>query len=129
MAPRSLLLLLVVVAGCATKPDPRVVELEKELAQVKSRLAALEQERSRQAAPSAAALYEQAQELELKGKSREAVKLYAQAARSGNGKAALRLSEIYDKGLIGVSRDYAESLKWGNAARVLGEDVPLPKSR
>ena len=48
---------------------------------------------------------------------------------SGNGKAAKRLGDIYDKGLAGVSRDYAESLKWYNAARVLGEDVPMAKSR
>ena len=37
--------------------------------------------------------------------------------------------KIYDKGIAGVSRDYAESLKWYNAARVLGEDVPMAKSR
>ena len=44
-------------------------------------------------------------------------------------KAAKRLGEIYDKGIAGVSRDYAESLKWYNAARVLGEEVPLAKGR
>ena len=57
------------------------------------------------------------------------MKMYTQAARSGSGKAAKRLGEIFDKGLIGISRDYAESLKWYNAARVLGEDVPMAKSR
>ena len=57
------------------------------------------------------------------------MKLYVRAARSGNGKAAKRLGDIYDKGLAGVPRDYAESLKWYNAARVLGEEVPLQKSR
>jgi TPR repeat protein len=55
--------------------------------------------------------------------------MYTQAARSGSGKAAKRLGEIFDKGLIGIQRDYAESLKWYNAARVLGEDVPMAKSR
>ena len=40
-----------------------------------------------------------------------------------------RLGEIFDKGLVGIQRDYAESLKWYNAARVLGEDVPMAKSR
>ena len=74
-------------------------------------------------------LFQQGAALETEGKGREAVKLYTQAARSGNGKAAKRLGEIYDKGLIGISRDYAESLKWYNAARVLGEDVPMAKSR
>jgi len=67
--------------------------------------------------------------LEQQGKGNDAVKIYVRAARSGNGKAAKRLGEIYDKGLAGVSRDYAESLKWYNAARVLGEDVPMAKSR
>ncbi|HUQ26884.1 MAG TPA: protein kinase [Burkholderiales bacterium] len=74
-------------------------------------------------------LFSQAASLEQEGKGRDAVKMYTQAARSGNGKAAKRLGEIYDKGLIGISRDYAESLKWYNAARVLGEDVPMAKSR
>ena len=75
------------------------------------------------------ALFSQAASLEQEGKGRDAVKMYTQAARSGSGKAAKRLGEIYDKGLIGISRDYAESLKWYNAARVLGEDVPMAKSR
>jgi len=74
-------------------------------------------------------LFQQAAVLEGEGKGREAVKLYTQAARSGSGKAAKRLGEIYDKGLIGISRDYAESLKWYNAARVLGEEVPMAKGR
>ena len=42
---------------------------------------------------------------------------------------AKRLGDIYDKGLIGITRDYAESLKWYNAARVLGCDVPLQQRR
>ncbi len=75
------------------------------------------------------ALFSQAASLEQEGKGREAVKMYTQAARAGSGKAAKRLGEIYDKGLVGISRDYAESLKWYNAARVLGEDVPMAKSR
>ena len=80
-------------------------------------------------APGGEALFEQASALEQQGKGNDAVKLYVRAARSGNGKAAKRLGDIYDKGLAGVSRDYAESLKWYNAARVLGEEVPLQKSR
>ena len=81
------------------------------------------------APPGGAALFQQAAALEQQGKGNDAVKLYVRAARSGNGKAAKRLGDIYDKGLAGVSRDYAESLKWYNAARVLGEEVPLQKSR
>jgi eukaryotic-like serine/threonine-protein kinase len=81
------------------------------------------------AAPGGQALFDQALALEQQGKGTDAVKLYVRAARSGNGKAAKRLGEIYDKGIAGVSRDYAESLKWYNAARVLGEEVPLAKGR
>ena len=47
--------------------------------------------------------------LEQQGKGGDAVKLYVRAARSGNGKAAKRLGQIYDKGIAGISRDYAES--------------------
>jgi TPR repeat protein len=78
----------------------------------------------------AAGLYAAAQALETQGKGEEAVRVYQQAARSGSGKAALRLGDIYDKGLLGIPRDYAESLKWYNAARVLGEqNVPIPRGR
>lgn len=72
---------------------------------------------------SADQLYEQAAALERDGKGAEAVRTYTRAARSGSGKAAKHLGEIYDKGIPGVSRDYAESLKWYNTARALGEEV------
>ena len=72
---------------------------------------------------SGAQLFAQAAGLEKEGKGAEAVRTYTRAARSGNGKAARRLGEIYDKGISGVSRDYAESLKWYNTARALGEEV------
>jgi TPR repeat protein len=74
-------------------------------------------------------LLKQGEAAEQQGNGKEAVKLYTRAARSGNGKAAKRLGEIYDKGLAGIPRDYAESLKWYNAARVLGEEVPLARGR
>jgi serine/threonine protein kinase len=80
------------------------------------------------AAPGGEVLYKQAIALELQGKGNDAVKLYVRAARSGNGKAAKRLGEIYDKGVAGVPRNHAQSLKWYNAARVLGEQVPLSKT-
>ena len=68
-------------------------------------------------------LFAQAKGLENEGKGAEAVRTYTRAARSGSGKAAKRLGEIYDKGVPGVSRDYAESLKWYNTARALGEEI------
>jgi localization factor PodJL len=78
-------------------------------------------------------LYRHAMQAESDGRNAEAVRLYVQAARAGSGRAAWRLSQIYDKGLDGVSRDYPESLKWRNAARVLGEgligDFPNPRPR
>jgi len=130
-----LLLLALVAGGVQAQADPRVDALEKELAAVKRRVEVLEQERAKPAAKaarspaSADSLYARAQELEAEGNGREAVRAYTTAARSGSGKAALRLGEIYDKGLIGVSRDYAQSLKWYNAARVLGEETPVAGSR
>lgn len=70
-----------------------------------------------------------AMDLEAEGRGHEALRIYIAAARSGDCEAAARLGEIYDKGLVGVARNYAESLKWYNAARVLGCEVPLPLSR
>ena len=64
--------------------------------------------------------------LEGEGRFAEAIKAYTTAARSGSCDAATRLGEIYDKGVGNIRRDYAESLKWYNAARVLGCDVPVP---
>jgi len=73
---------------------------------------------------SAAEMMAAATELERTGNGPEAVKFYVRAARAGNGKAALRLGQIYDTGIPGVARDYAQSLKWYNAARILGAEVP-----
>ncbi len=102
-----------------------------EKAKAEAEKAKREAERTTVAAapPGGEALFEQAAALEQQGKGSDAVKLYVRAARSGNGKAAKRLGEIYDKGIAGVSRDYAESLKWYNAARVLGEEVPIARGR
>jgi len=102
----------------------------------RDRLAALERDRQRQqqqpsgGASGGAASLQVAQGLEGEGKGKEAVKAYISAARGGSCDAAKRLGDIYDKGLIGVSRDYAEALKWYNFARTLGTcDVPAPKNR
>ena len=63
------------------------------------------------------------------GKASQAIRIYRRAARAGNGKAAKRLGEIYDKGVPGVSRDYAESLQWYETARQLGETIELSGKR
>jgi serine/threonine protein kinase len=116
----------------------RIAAAEKAAADAAARAAAAEkaaEEKAKLAAVAPAApaggeaLYQQAEALVQQGKGNDAVKLYVRAFRSGSGKAAKRLGDIYDKGLAGVSRDYAESLKWYNAARTMGEDVPLQKSR
>jgi len=106
-------------------------EREAAEARAAAEKAKLEQQRTivASAPTSGEALFTEASRLEQDGKGREAVKKYMQAAKTGNGKAAKRLGEIYDKGLVGIPRDYAESLKWYNAARVLGEEVPMAKGR
>jgi TPR repeat protein len=74
--------------------------------------------------------YKSAQGFEGEGKGKDAVKAYIAAARGGSCESAKRLGDIYDKGLIGVSRDYAESLKWYGFARALGTcEVPAPARR
>ena len=126
------------IADAKAAADRARAEAEKQIAEARAATekAKAEAEKAKLAAAAAPAapaggeaFFEQATALEQQGKGNDAVKLYVRAARSGNGKAAKRLGEIYDKGIAGVSRDYAESLKWYNAARVLGEDVPMAKSR
>src|SRR5688572_3332266 len=122
-------------AAAERAAQERIAAAEKAAAEAAARAAAAEKlaaEKAKIAAAApagGAALFDQASALEQEGKGNDAVKLYVRSARSGNGRAAKRLGEIYDKGLAGVSRDYAESLKWYNAARVLGEEVPMAKSR
>ncbi|MEW6689334.1 MAG: hypothetical protein AB1452_09635 [Pseudomonadota bacterium] len=73
------------------------------------------------ASAASGSLREQAIALERACKGVEAVKLYIRAARGGDAKAAKRLSEIYDQGIDGVPRDFAESLKWKDEALRLGD--------
>jgi len=122
-------------AAAEKAAQERIAAAEKAAADAAVRAAAAEKAAAEKTKLAAAApggseaLFDQASALEQQGKGNDAVKLYVRSARSGNGRAAKRLGDIYDKGLAGVSRDYAESLKWYNAARVLGEEVPLQKSR
>ena len=122
-------------AAAEKAAQERIAAAEKAAAEAAARAAAAEKAAAEKAKLASVApggsetLFEQGMVLEQQGKGNDAVKMYVRAARSGSGKAAKRLGEIYDKGIAGVSRDYAESLKWYNAARVLGEDVPMAKSR
>jgi len=75
------------------------------------------------------AMYQQALAMERDGKAADAVRIYRRAARAGHGKAAKRLGDIFDRGVPGVSRDYAESLQWYQTARDLGETVELSGKR
>jgi len=64
--------------------------------------------------------------MENSGTTSEVIRIYRRAARMGSGKAALRLGEIYDEGTPGnVVRDFAESLRWYEMARRLGESLPF----
>jgi len=74
-------------------------------------------------------LYQQALAMENGGDAASAIRIYRRAARAGSGKAAARLGEIYDRGVPGVSRDYAESLQWYETARQLGEKVETEGGR
>ena len=74
-------------------------------------------------------LYQQALAMENGGDVKGAIRVYRRAARAGSGKAAKRLGEIYDRGVPGVTRDYAESLQWYETARQLGETVETAGKR
>ncbi len=122
------------IADAKAAADRARAEAERQIAEARAAAekakAEAEKAKTTAAAPAGGeALFQQAEALEQQGKGNDAVKVYVRSARAGNGKAAKRLGEIYDKGIAGVSRDYAESLKWYNAARVLGEEVPMAKSR
>ena len=121
------------VADAKAAAERAQAEAEKAIADAKAAEAKAKADAEKAktaAAPSGSdTLFAQASALEQQGKGADAVKAYTRAARAGHSKAMKRLGEIYDKGIPGVSRDYAESLKWYNAARVLGEEVPLAKGR
>jgi TPR repeat protein len=67
------------------------------------------------------AMYRQGLALEKEGRFADALRVYRRAARAGSSKAALRLGEIYERGVPGVARDHMESEHWYEAARKLGE--------
>lgn len=74
-------------------------------------------------------LSQQAHGLEDIGYVPVAVTLYRDACFAGDGLSCKRLGEIYIKGIDGVKRDYAESVRWYDRARKLGIDVPALEKR
>jgi len=82
---------------------------------------------------SADAMLQRAIALEVEGKNVEAARVLRQIIRAGNGvpagQAAKRLGDLYQKGGGGVSRDYAEALKYYEIARSNGVEVPTTKAR
>lgn len=74
-------------------------------------------------------LFEEGRALEAEGRFSEALRPYRLAARNGHGKAAKRLGQLYYGAVPAVEPNYAESLKWYNAARVMGEAVPMRRFR
>ena len=73
--------------------------------------------------------FQLAQNLEVHGKSTEAVRAYSALARGGNCEAARRLGQIYEKGVRGVPHDYQESLQWYRRAEQLGCKVARAAGR
>jgi TPR repeat protein len=64
---------------------------------------------------------ELARAAEAHGKFGEAVRMYRELARTGNGFAAKRLGEIYSRGVPGIDRDQAQALRWYREAELHGE--------
>ena len=62
--------------------------------------------------------------LERSGNEKGAFAAFLDAAEHGSPPAQRRLGEIYDTGNSAVARDYAESVRWYQAARENGEDLP-----
>jgi serine/threonine-protein kinase len=85
------------------------------------------------AAVSVDALLERAIALEREGKNAEAARLLRRAAREGKGlaagQAAKRLGDLLQRGVPGISRDYAEALKYYEIARANGVDPGTVKGR
>ena len=73
-------------------------------------------------------LFKQAEALEASD-PKGAVKIYRSLARKGNGQAAKRLGDIYDRGIPGIPRDYQESLSWYQKARDLGLTIETAGKR
>jgi eukaryotic-like serine/threonine-protein kinase len=85
------------------------------------------------AATSAESMLQRAIALEGEGRNAEAARLLRRAARTGSGEAtgqaAKRLADLLQRGAPGVSRDYAEALRYYEIARNNGVEVAVSKGR
>ena len=71
----------------------------------------------------ARAVFDQARQSE-KIDGKRAIALYQKAVKMENGFAAKRLAEIYEKGELGMHRDFQAVLEWWDVAHRLGVNVP-----
>lgn len=67
--------------------------------------------------------------LRANGNNHGAFLAFHEAALLGHPKAQRRLGEIYDAGDSVVRRDYLKALRWYQAAREQGEDIPVAGAR
>ena len=83
--------------------------------------------------PTPEAMLARAIELENQGKNAEAARLLRRVTRESKGQvagqAAKRLGDLLQMGVPGVSRDYAEALRYYDIARSNGVDVPVARGR
>jgi TPR repeat protein len=73
--------------------------------------------------------YAEGLQLRAAGKTHGAFLAFQDAAMMGHPKAQRRLGEIYDAGDMAVRRDYLLALRWYQAAREQGEDIPVAGNR
>ncbi|MCG2595100.1 hypothetical protein LZ009_20165 [Ramlibacter sp. XY19] len=73
--------------------------------------------------PAAAMALARGKEAEEERRHADAAKLYREAANAGSGEAAKRLGDLYWRGVPGVEKDLAESLRWYRVAETHGEKV------
>ena len=66
--------------------------------------------------------------LDHRGDDHGAFIAFLAAAEGGYPPAQRKLGEIYDSGNSAVKRDFEESIRWYQKARVGGENIPSPPS-
>jgi TPR repeat protein len=73
--------------------------------------------------PVAAMALARGKDAESERRHADAAKEYRAAANAGSGEAAKRLGDLYWRGVPGVEKDLAESLRWYRVAETHGEKV------